>query len=307
MAASQSLTGYSIVVRRKHARTDAEQLLGNYCATSVSVLAPLERYLRELDVRDDNTVLTPIEVHGPDAENPNVVWAWIEAGEIGVRSSLRNLEDDADRYERTQHHAENVQVFVLCKAEPRRKLGYFVVHVPHGRGIKGVLSTALVDRFRQEHDEFSLRIDTAVPADVIRQTIENGRIHEVRFIKRRPERSEFDRLGEYLADPREGRLETMIAGNQNVGLIKRNFERWINREADAQALLTFDSKQYDALKVEVIVGNRRRTIDVTQQSIGRVLYDVTEELNYEDGRPTSATMLPEALDLVADLEASTGG
>lgn len=307
MAATHSLASYSVVVRRKHARSDAEQLLGNYDGTGTSILAVLEEYLNELDLNEDGLVLRSLEVHGPTPDEPAVVWAMIEAGETNVRSKIRNLRDESDTYERTQHHAENIPVFVLCKAEPRRKLGHFIVHVPHGRGIKGPLSSALVERFRLEHNDFGLRIDTAAPADVIRQTIENGRITTARFVKRRPERDQFDRLGEYLSDPSEGRLETVIAGNRTGGLIKRNFERVINREADARSLLTFDHKEYDTLKVEVDLGGRRRTIDVREQSIGRVLYDVTDQVRYRDGQPTPATLSRAALELVHDLESATGG
>jgi hypothetical protein len=306
-----SLAAYTLVIRKRRARgQDAEHLLGNFDDSGNSILPVLEKYLRELQWDDEkrNVSLRSADVQKPSAKEPDLITAVVRAGQYGVTSLLQNLDDPGDSYARTNRHVEHLDHFILVKAPPLRKVGTFIVHIPHGRGVKSVLAEALISRMGDEYPDLTVRIDSAVPAEVIRQTLESGRVTKGRFIRRRPAADEFDRMGEYLQDPTEGEVELVFKPIHRLGaLLKAPFQKVIKGEAELKSLLSFKDQEFDDVKLEVDVAGRRRTISIRHQSIGRVTWDVSDALDYTDGKPSVESLKKQALDLVKDIEVVTGG
>lgn len=235
------------------------------------------------EVGDERQLATAEPVH-VDGSHLDVV---LEVGEAGVRSQLRKGETLVDRL---PEDAEVLRAFALFHVPPGARRGNVVIHQPHGRGIKGLLLRALKARFNEVFPprNLALEIAPAVPAEELRRLYEQGAVQRIRLTRHQTPADGFNELGDYAAPEEVGAVETHIVSSRGGALHRRGprLEQVVDRTVDGD-LLIFEGVTYDEMRVDLDIGDRRKTIVVHPElSSGNLSYDVTGELEYVEGDPT---------------------
>jgi hypothetical protein len=190
-----------------------DQPLGNVDGDGTALLERIAVYLKDVEHADGEAaqVLRSVRTEGPTNDEPSTVTALVAHGRSGVRSDFYDPEGQL-AFERTTDHNEQLSALALFVLPALHSRGVLVLHNPHGRGVKSVLTDVLRTRFNEDFPErgVALHVDPLVPAKVLEDVMEEDGLKRIVLVKHEPSADRFDNLGGYVDPADVGRIETHV-------------------------------------------------------------------------------------------------
>lgn len=272
------------------------QLLGDFDGEGADARDFLARGLAGVSEASEDGTRELATAEGPDVDG-EIVDVLLQTGEAGVRSRIRKPEETV---ERNPEDAEELMAFALFRIPPGGQRGDAVIHQPHGRGIRGMLTQVLKSRFNEayERGNLALKIEPAVPADELRRLYEQGHVERVRLVAHQPPSDAFESIGNYVEPEELGAVETHLRPHRGFRFLSagRTIQEAVEG-TDPESTLVFAGADYDELKIDLDLGaGRKKAVTVLPQlGAGTLQYHVDDELEYQDGEPTRDSLREAAL------------
>ena len=226
-------------------------------------------------------------------------------GEYGLASSVIDVNDGSNAFDKDKHHAEQVPY-------------YFRVHIPVGGdqgvlilqrlgvgGITGIVRPVIRDYFMSKFDNHTLDIAPMVPDFLFKRYLAKGTPKSVTFVKNTIPADYADRVAGKRKEMK-GSVEVTIKSSE------RSFFR-LNELAEAASVgniasvYVFDEFEPDQVKMKIDVGGRNRTINLNNQANLRASFDITDKVNEDkSGYPSTKDISVAAQDILVEVAGAAG-
>jgi len=219
----------------------------------------------------------------------------IETGDYGYETDIVNVDDFTLAYAKQTDDAEMFPFYFYLALPQGANLGILAMQRLGQRGVKTYFSFDLVSYFRHRFSQIMLDIEPLIPAQLIREYLQNGRATKIRFI-RFGIHSDISDAVRKNHEPGEGLTEIVIRAKKDRQFpIRGLVEQILAGERDISTLANFRNFEYKTVKVEIEISGVRRTIDLTHPGNLNAELDITNEVKLgDDGLPTF-----ESLDVLA--------
>jgi hypothetical protein len=238
------------------------------------------------------------------------IFGIVKAGEYGLKSELRNVENDQSSYERQTTDAELIPYFFLLNIPNETSQGIAIFQRLGNRGFKDIFdkdfSSHIKGRFSSQ---YKVEISPLIPRDMVKAYLRN-RILKVKLIKHSfpKEVSDVDLSG--LPKEEQGEAEFILKAGRNKGFptslldkLRGNIDSFLGgNNTSVGSLLEIQGFQADNVKIEVQVGDKRRTIDFSNIDKLRFTEDVTNRVKIDtnSGSPDFEDLKKIALEFYND-------
>jgi hypothetical protein len=268
---------YTVKVRPKR-RTDDFRLLGDIDDHGTDLLDVLAGMMGDFTSTSlDGTRVVVCEAH--DLISDTELFLQLQHGETNIAADI--MSSTGERlFRQFLDHTHAVRSGALFQFPEGQRLGWLAVHVHGRRGVKGLLASRIIERFRQQFDDLLLFIEPYVSESVLLQAIDDDRIDRVRLIKyKRPNDPAFAEASKWFRGNQEGAIELVFYARQREqrllpGLIREFFGSRGEGEQDAyddayDEIIEFQGLRFEEVKVEVVLPNgQRRTFNIETPDSG---------------------------------------
>lgn len=222
----------------------------------------------------------------------------LKAGDYGIEADLLNVENDEPTYTRQMLDAELIPYFFMIKIPTNTSTGIAIFQRLGNRGFKDIFEKDFSSHFEGKFSgQYKIEINPLVPREIVKRYLEN-RIVKIRLIKHRfpKEVSDVDLTG--IPEEEQGEAEFSLKAHRNRDLPKPLLDRFRNNvdkflgedDVSVGSLLeikNFQDFQADNVKVEVRIGTKYRTIDLSNIDHLKFSEDVTDKVstNPKTGHP----------------------
>lgn len=279
------------------------QLLGDFDGHGANLRRFLADALSDVnETSDDGKRMLAVE--GEPDTIADTVDALFATGEAGVRSRIRKPNETVQR---NPEDAEDLRSFALFRTPSGARVGDAVIHQPHGRGIRSMLTKALRKRFNERFPprSLTLKIEPAVPAEELRRLYEQGLVERVRLVAHEPPSDAFDRIGDYAQPDDIGAVETHLRPHRGGRLWRpgQTIQQAVEGAASGTTVV-FAGVDYDELKIDLDIGGGRTKVVTVVPTLdsGNLRYDVDDELEFADDEPLRGSLRKAALRLLDDTQ-----
>ncbi|MEM2857271.1 MAG: hypothetical protein QW416_09240 [Candidatus Nitrosocaldaceae archaeon] len=209
--------------------------------------------------------------------NNREINALIESGEYGYEAELYDINNKVVSHVKKESEAELLPFYIFLYIPKAKNEGILLLSRIKQLGIRKLLEDNINEYLSQSYGVNNLKIEfnPIIDKELIKAYLDSGRICEVRFIRFGWSNDIVDVFTQQDHKENEGVAELVIKPKKGGGLRK---------DIDYNHIELRDFK-YDAVKIEVEIDGRRRTIDITHNKL-RSYYDITESVDYEKGLPT---------------------
>jgi len=274
---SFSLATYTIRVRYKGKRQT--EVLGAFGEAETDLLPILGEYLTELQneasIDEGSKKKLQVETINLDADEREIKGT-INYGEWGVAAPGIDFETGEVRYQRSVRDVEPLPFYYLLSIPEDGRIGFAITQRFGTSGIRGQLLNYFQERFAEEYPEFRINIETAAPADLIEQYIQQGaQVKKIRFIQFRLPRNFEDRYANPQDAVKEAYSEYIIHAKRGGLPILRDVRAAIQGHGIAR-LVEMAPVQTNKIRVSISVGGKERSLEVAETTSMRAYYDITE-------------------------------
>ena len=238
---------------------------------------------------------------------PRRVSGIIETGEYGYESRLYDIDTSSLSYHRTITDAEMIPYYFLLNVPMGQDEGIIILQRRAQFGIRTVLFSDFRQYFVSRHPDYILSINQLVPQSVIDE-IQSGTIKKVRLIRYEMPDDLADAYEEGGHREHGGTLELSLTASRDNGLpLLGGILDVMSGRRGVTRLVELRDFPYDNAKVEIDLGGRRRTIDLSDTGKLRAYVDVTDDLELaNNGHPTFPSVDASANDLLQSLLSQMG-
>lgn len=218
-------------------------------------------------------------------EDGRVLSGLLEGGGYGYASKLMNISNQLTTYKRQTNDAELLPYYFLAAIPEHQPLGLLAIQRSGPSGVIMPIERSLSLFLKNKCPQCKAVIERIVPGKAIAEYLSRGRISKIRFVKFDLPRDIADYIqGGYSEDA--GTIEYQITPRKEV---TTEFKEWvtkvISRKENIDSFVKIKSFKYNTVKVEILVGNKRRTIDLSDPDTVKADYDISKEVKTEDGIP----------------------
>ncbi len=171
-----------------------------------------------------------------------------------------------------------------------------------------ILVNDFEEYFHQYYPGIVVSVNPLVPAQLLNQYLESGRIIKIRFIRFSIPADIADAYDIDGQAEEGGSSEYIVSARRNgrLPLVSR-IREFLDGKRKLNSLIELQNFEYDSVKVEVNIGGTRRTLDLSDLSKLRPYYDISSGVKIGDnGHPTYTSIDAIARTLTNDLLASMG-
>lgn len=308
--ASISLESYLVKVNEKN--TDKSLDFNNIGSENISLNEIILDYLdtrRQGKLIESTEKLLQIQEYDFDG-GKEFIRGRLERGAYGFSSKIINIESNVLKYDKAANEAEMLPFYFLTFLPNSYNRGLLLLQTFGQYGFKTDLEKDLNDYVSEVGLNIKIIINSLAPKKVIENYLEKGSIKKMRLIKYNLP----DDITDWQSQDRfedECYMEVSINAKKqkNINYYKNGILKLINREIENDELVEIEgfNFDYDEVKVELKVGKKRRTINLTDTTQVRGKFDVTEQVNIMDsGHPTYESIDREAEGLILDLGKGIG-
>lgn len=281
------LYAYELVVRPKGGEP---QPLGNFDGAGSTLIDQLVTFLQKQQAegawlqKDINAAARVRQVTTPTTDEPDVVSAVIEAGEMGLDSTFVRATDeglsDESEFDRTADHAEMVQVVALAKLPALRERGFLVMHARAGRSLKTRFWEGFTTAFKGRFPDYTLDLNPTFPRDYYKSLIKKRDARKVTLKRLVRPKDMTDEDRRWFEEEQMGEIRTVIATRGRVGrLVKDDILEALDDQKKVNALLVFHNVSYDQIAVTVKdAKGREHSINLEGGHVGRPGWDVSDSI-----------------------------
>lgn len=297
--ASITLTPYLIRIRKKNKK--------EYCQLNKlpGKLTFNEIFISYLNNRKDEKSLNSQQKSALKIEdyflikNESVIDGTIKAGKYGYAAELENIETGEKSY-RSVDDCEYLPFYFMIHYKDDQDECILMLQRFGIFGVKSFFLKDLQEYIRSINDELALEINPIVPQSQLHQIL-GGAIRKIKYIKFSLPDDIADDI--HLSDHNEesAQLE-MIVKLKNNNVCPDWIRRILNGQADYASFIEIKGIEFDKIKLEVKIGKKSKTIDLSDLAKVRASFDITEDVELNDeGHPTLISMRLQALNLLPEL------
>ncbi len=234
-------------------------------------------------------------------ENKDVIDGIIKAGKYGYAAELENIET-GERFYRSVDDCEYLPFYFLIHHKEDQNECILMLQRFGIFGVKSFFFKDLYEYLKILNDELLLEINSIVPQSQLHQIL-GGSIKKIRYIKFSIPDDIADDLDLSDHNEEEAQLEMVVKLKNNI------YPDWIRRilngQADYANFIEIIGIEFDRIKLEVKLGNKYKTIDLSDLAKIRANFDITNNVEFnDDGHPTLESIRSEALDLLPEIRES---
>lgn len=312
MAKGYSLATY--IVRIKNKNTHSNVSLNSFEIGGESIFSIFSGYFNERNAQsaNDDDQQKILRVARVDvSEDLRLIRGIIETGEYGIKSDFVDVETQEVSYQRTTNDAEMLPFYFLLSIPEESEEAILILQRFNIYGIKTVLQRDLQNYFKELSDDYAVYLYPLIYESVLNEYIK-GELKEIRLVKFTvPQNIEnaYDRQG---LIPDESFVELVIKAKRKLSLqfahesiieFLRNF-RGTNISTPLNRVIEVDGFDYDTIKVNLDVNGKRRIMDLSNPYAIASYFDITKELDTENGIPIFRSIDKIALNLLEEHETS---
>ena len=271
---------YTVKIHKRGDPSDL-RLLGDLDGGGSALVDLLARSCAGLEVKNSDGTKTIREV-STDVDVPDVL-LMVEHGESGVAADIVDPHG-ALRIRQHPEDSQRIQCGCLFRLPLTESIGWMAVHVNNNRGIKGLLSQALVDKVRAHHPDLVMVITPFVMGSVLTEAVDQGRVEKIKLVRlERPTDRVVAATSRWVPDQEIGRLELDISARGKTGrLIPDVLRRYLHGEREVFGeIVEFQGMTFEQAKVEVTLGDgTRRTFDIESPESGHPFTENLDDLDF---------------------------
>lgn len=225
----------------------------------------------------------------------------LESGAYGWVSDLRHFKTYDRRYRRQLEDAEVLPFYFLLHLPRKDSHGILILQRFGSHGVKGPLERVLNDCLPED---LMLHVDPLVPQTYLDHLRQPERIRKVRLLQTEVPEDLAEAFGLGGRQDVEAELVLTIGkGSETIPARLRRFLQGQSRTGEYAAVQ--EAAPYERVKVELVVGGKVRTLDVSDPGHLTAYHDITEAVYLEGGQPTWESLRRQAFGLLAEIRAST--
>lgn len=226
------------------------------------------------------------------------------SGPYGASSTLYDTLTEVER-DKYQSEADIIPFHVHLWANAGLTTGILLLQRWQNRGIRSVLSRALRQQFSNSFPDYEIRIDPLVPRSVIRNYLENGEVKRISAIKYAPKKDKADRKTVHDAEECPFHIEySHVAKRGYLIDIAQKIGDFLTGEGKLESLIALpdDFPTPDTYKVDIAVAGKTKRFNLSDLGKIRAYFDVTDQLEFEGGHPTKASITLASATLMEELK-----
>lgn len=240
--------------------------------------------------------------------NQTFVCGRFQTGEYGFTSELVDVDANQVSHERGKNEAEMIPFFFSVAIPKQSTWGILTLQRFKNLGIHDFLVPKMCFDFSEQYPGARLVVEKLVPQTLVKALYDGALVKEMRFVSYKMPSAVEDALGSSGFEPHVDEVELVVKAKRKGVLPKiATIKQVISGEANLSAVATIPNWHYDALKLVVEVGGRRRTIDVGKPYKVTSNLDITEEVDLaSDGHPDWTQIIPASTSFCEDLFGGSG-
>lgn len=312
MAKGYSLATY--VVRIKNKITHSNVSLNSSEIGGESIFSIFSGYFTERNNQssndnDEQKILRVARVAAD--EDLRIIKGIIETGEYGIKSEFFNVETQETSIERGVNDAEMLPFYFLLSIPEGSDEAIIILQRFNVYGIKTALQRDLQNYFKEFAENYSIYLFPLIYESVLNEYV-RGDLKEIRLVKFTvPKNIEnaYDRQG---LIPNESFVELVVRAKRNVSLkfahgsivaFLKNL-RGSTTSTPLDRVIEVDGFDYDTIKVNLEINGKRRIMDLSNPYAIASYYDITKEVETENGIPIFRSIDAIAQNLLEEHETS---
>lgn len=219
------------------------------------------------------------------------LYGLVRTGDYGYESTLINIDTGKVAHQRKSREAELVPFYFLIYLPHNADEGVVILQRFRAVGIREVFLSSFERHFKEmfgiERDSFRMEINPLVEARLINEYMKNSTLKKIRMVqfKMHSDIAEAMNLQDHLEEI--GTIEISISARPNGALkgLKDKVTEVFKHRANLEGLIEFPKMAYDTVKCEVDIDGARRTIDLASPFEGAASYDISNQVEIENGHP----------------------
>ena len=244
----------------------------------------LEERQAEYSIDEDRQKLLRVQQFHPRGRR---ISGLVVTGEYGYEADLYNVETDAVSYQRNRTDAEMMPFYFLAELPVELDEGVILLQRRSNLGIRTAFLQDFSMFFEKKYLGLKVEFNHLIPPNLINEYLQGGRLTKVRLIRYAlpPDLEDiYDNVGhvevagtaEMVFAPRRGNSLPLIGRVQDI----------LTGKKKVTELVEIPGYEYDNAKVELEIGDKRKTLDLSDTMKMRAYIDITDDvLIGEDGFP----------------------
>lgn len=233
-----------------------------------------------------------------------IAYGFFSSGVSGDEYKIKDVETQDELLNVQRNHAAYRNIFFYISIPRNRDSAALVLQRKSKFGIKGLLDKS-INRYLKEqgYQIYRIQINNILHGQVYRRMMSDGKLSKVDLIKRRiPASIEQFYQNDGNLNQIPGTFKTSMMSP--VGL-PQNFKEFVHRlftnpNRERIEISGIDD-EFDEVEFELELNGKKKSFYVAQRHKIQPDVDVTSQLDFEEGQPTTKSLLAQARELVQDL------
>lgn len=232
----------------------------------------------------------------------------IETGEYGFESDFFDVKEQKASYRRKISDAEMLPFYFLLSLPKGRDEGLLVLQRFRNFGIRKVLLEDFLRFFTELNTDYVVNMSPLIPEAVIKSWIDQGKVSTIKFVQFQVKSDIADAFDINNHEEVSSELTFHARRGSGVGVLSGLSERYFGRKIQNRVVeIRGGNYEFDTVKLEVQIGNSKRTVDVLHPGRARAFHDITDEVELDkSGHPKLASLSEQAHRLLGDHFAGLG-
>jgi hypothetical protein len=216
----------------------------------------------------------------------------LETGEYGYESELVNFKTKQITHHREEEEAEVLPFYFLFYLPKDKNCGVILLQRFAQYGIREAMENALRLQIDKSEKKITLRINQLVPREYVQDYLKKGRLLSVSFTQFKVRRDFADQWAHGSKEEDYGRTEFVIHAKRKGFLpLSKKLKEVISGDREISKMIEIKNFDYDAVKIQVDLEGKLRTIKLDKLDKIRAYYDIDQEVKIgKNGHPEYKTI-----------------
>ncbi|MBL6446712.1 hypothetical protein JMN32_10340 [Fulvivirga sp. 29W222] len=236
--------------------------------------------------------------------NDRTAYGFFSSGISGDQYKIKDVQTQNELLSVERNHAAYRDIFFYVSMPRNRDSAALVLQRKSKFGIKGLLDKSL-NRYLKErgYQIYKVHVNNILHGQVYRHMMTNGKLNKVDLIKRRIPASieQYYQNGGNL-NQIPGTLKTSMMSPKGLPQTFKEFvDRLFTNPRRERIEIAGIDDEFDEVEFELELDGKKKSFYVAQRHKIQPDIDVTNDLEFENGQPTTASLLAQSIELVRDI------
>lgn len=208
-----------------------------------------------------------------------------------------------DLYTMDDSHAKMSPMYFYLKVPKKRKFGYLVIEKKGNYGIKQLFSESINDFFDRTGLDFRISFNNFLVSTVFEKIVSEGVVKEIEFIKHELPNDIADLYDTgHTTNQVKGKFKKVFIATNGFpvkGILNKLY--WRSGRTDMVEIPELNDK-FNEVSFEINYNGSKKTIYMKNIGQNTPDFNVTEQLDYQGGRPTIESLVKQTEILIYDME-----